>query len=91
MRRKLQDLVRKCNKIVDPIIYDHISKKRQGKKEDHEDLVDVLLTFHKDEDELSYGSQFSLAVDNIKAIVLVSKYGIQVLLMKHIKLTLSIC
>ncbi|KAJ8432800.1 hypothetical protein Cgig2_015593 [Carnegiea gigantea] len=70
MRRELQDLVRRCNKIVDPIIYDHISKKRQGKKEDHEDLVDVVLTFHKDQDELSYGSQFSLAIDNIKAILL---------------------
>ena len=79
MRRKLHDLVRRCNKIVDPIIYDHISKKRQGKKEDHEDLVDVLLKFHKDEDELSYGSQYSLAIDNIKAIVLVSKSAIKVL------------
>jgi len=91
MRRKLQDLVRRCNKIVDPIIYDHISKKRQGKKDDCEYLVDVLLTFHKDKDELSYGSQFSLAVDNIKAIVLVSKCAIKLLLIKHIKLALSIC
>ncbi|KAJ8427199.1 hypothetical protein Cgig2_011775 [Carnegiea gigantea] len=70
MRRKLQDLVRRSNMIVDSIIYDHISKKRQGKKEDHEDLVDVLLAFHKDKDEVSHGSQFSLAIDNIKAIFL---------------------
>ena len=91
MRRKLQDLVRRCYKIADPIIYDHISKKSQVKKEDHEDLVVVLFTLHKDKDELSYGSQFFLAVDNIKAILLVSKYANKVLLIKHIKLALSIC
>ncbi|KAJ8431983.1 hypothetical protein Cgig2_006480 [Carnegiea gigantea] len=45
MRRKLQDLVRRCYKIADPIIYDHISKKSQVKKEDHEDLVDQVLGF----------------------------------------------
>ena len=81
MRRKLQDLVRRCNQIVDPIIYDHISKKKQGKEEDCEDLVDVLLTFHRDKDEPSYDSQFSLAIDNIKAIVLVSGSGTKILLL----------
>ncbi|KAJ8440996.1 hypothetical protein Cgig2_021360 [Carnegiea gigantea] len=74
-RRKFEELVRRCNKIVDPIIQDHIAMKKQGRQEDHEDLVDqdlvdVLLTFHKDNDEPSYGSQFSLTMDNIKGIIL---------------------
>jgi len=81
--RKFQELVRRCNKIVDPIIQDHIAMKRQGRKKDHEDLVDVLLTFHKDTDEPSDGSQFSLTMDNIKAIVLVSESQ-KIFLIKHL-------
>nr|AZM65456.1 cytochrome P450 71D443-like protein [Sesuvium portulacastrum] len=67
MKRKLQDLVTRSDKILDPIIDDHISSKKQGKTE--EDLVDVLLKFHED-DLYHDDTHFSLTIQNIKAIVL---------------------
>ena len=69
MKKKLKELVQESNKILDPIIDEHKSKKRdQGKVE--EDLVDVLLNFHKD--NVANSHNLCLSTDNIKAVVLVS-------------------
>ncbi|XP_021747107.1 cytochrome P450 71D8-like [Chenopodium quinoa] len=66
MKGKLQGIVKRFDKLMDPIIKDHISTNRYG-KDQKEDLVDILLKFHKD--ELHLGTEFSLTTDSIKAIV----------------------
>uniref|UniRef100_A0A803M8U0 Cytochrome P450 n=2 Tax=Chenopodium quinoa TaxID=63459 RepID=A0A803M8U0_CHEQI len=67
MKKKLKELVQESNRILDPIIDEHKSKMRdQGKVE--EDLVDVLLNFHKD--SVANSHNFCLSTDNIKAVVL---------------------
>lgn len=68
LRRKLEKMVKESDRMLDPIIDEHISKKRQGRAE--EDLVDVLLKFHKDNLEDNTNSSFSLTTENIKAIIL---------------------
>lgn len=69
MRPKLERLHREAVKIMETIINEHkenrAKHKNDGKTE--EDLVDVLLKFHDRRD-----SEFSLAIDNIKAVILVS-------------------
>lgn len=65
MKRKLQEFVKRLDRIMDPVIEEHLCNKRQGKEEG--DLVDILSKFHKD--DLQHGSEFSLTTDNIKAIV----------------------
>ena len=68
MNRKLKSMVKKLDMLMDPIIEQHMHDKRQGKKDG--DLVDVLLTYYKDDQH--HADQFSLAKDNIKTIVFVS-------------------
>lgn len=68
MKKTLKEMVEESNRILDPIILEHKLILEQGKV-DLEDLVDVLLKFHKDDkhnDDLS----FSLTTNNIKAIIL---------------------
>ena len=62
-------MVKESDRILDPIIDEHFSKKKQGRPE--EDLVDVLLKFHKDTLQDDTNSSFSLTTENIKAIILV--------------------
>ncbi|KAL2906597.1 Cytochrome P450 71D10 [Bienertia sinuspersici] len=64
-KSKLQELVNRLDRIMDPIIEEHLHDKRQGKEEG--DLVDILLKFHKD--EIHHSKDFSLSTNNIKAIV----------------------
>ncbi|KAK9697381.1 hypothetical protein RND81_08G034300 [Saponaria officinalis] len=60
MKRKLEDLVKRADKLMNPIIEEHIRNMQKGENV-VQDLIDILLTFHKD---------FSVTIDNIKAIVL---------------------
>ncbi|KMT03416.1 hypothetical protein BVRB_8g191020 [Beta vulgaris subsp. vulgaris] len=66
MKKKFKELVEEANRILDPIIDEHKFKKKDAK--DHEDLVDVLLKFHKD--NVKDPHDFFLTTDNIKAVVL---------------------
>ncbi|XP_056694656.1 desmethyl-deoxy-podophyllotoxin synthase [Spinacia oleracea] len=68
MKRKFKELVRQSNRILDPIIEEHKSKKIDQCIGEEEDLVDVLLKFHKD--NVKTPQQFSLTADNIKTIIL---------------------
>ncbi|KAJ8429241.1 hypothetical protein Cgig2_026277 [Carnegiea gigantea] len=65
-RKKLQEMIKESDRMLDPIIKDHLSKKRQGKAE--EDLVDVLLRFQKENE--STNMPFSLTTNNIKSVIL---------------------
>ncbi|KAK9697384.1 hypothetical protein RND81_08G034600 [Saponaria officinalis] len=70
MKRKLEDLVKRADKLMNPIIEEHISNMQRGENV-VQDLIDILLTFHKgDCDSNRSTSDFSVTVDNIKAIVL---------------------
>ncbi|CAO2841642.1 unnamed protein product [Amaranthus hypochondriacus] len=70
-KRKFKELVQESNRILDPIIDDHRAKKRSGDQDQqHEDLVDVLLKFHKDNLKTHNNQEFSLSIDNMKAIIL---------------------
>lgn len=73
-KRKFKNLVEESNRILDPIIDEHKSnaKRDHGKGKDEEDLVDVLLKFHKDNVKPSQVKDFFLTTDNIKAVILVS-------------------
>ncbi|KAL2906622.1 Premnaspirodiene oxygenase [Bienertia sinuspersici] len=64
-KSKLQELVKTLDRIIDPIIEEHMHDKRQGKEVG--DLVDILLKFHKD--EIYHSKEFSLSTNNIKAII----------------------
>ena len=72
--RKLKEMVKDSDRMLDPIIEEHILKKRQGKT--GEGLVDVLLKFHKDnlEDDTDHDHSLSLTVNSIKAIILVRNH-----------------
>lgn len=73
MKRKLQELVKRLDMIMDPIIQEHLSNNKQTKgKEEGDDIVDILLKYHKD--NIQNTNQFSLTTDNIKAIVFVSSF-----------------
>uniref|UniRef100_A0A803M8T7 Cytochrome P450 n=2 Tax=Chenopodium quinoa TaxID=63459 RepID=A0A803M8T7_CHEQI len=67
MKGQLQDIVKRIDTLMDPIIEEHMAKKKQGIKDQDEDLIDVLLNFHKD--NLRLNTDFSLTTNNIKAIV----------------------
>lgn len=72
MRPKLERLHEKSDRIMENIFKEHKDKAttERGEDEAQEDLVDVLLKFHKD----NGGLEFSLTTDNIKAVILVSIY-----------------
>ncbi|KAL9224177.1 hypothetical protein vseg_000239 [Gypsophila vaccaria] len=73
MKRKLDSLVKRADKLMNPMIEEHIRNiQRGGENVVEQDLIDILLTFHKgDSDGLNQSStDFSLTIDNIKAIVL---------------------
>ncbi|KAJ8429248.1 hypothetical protein Cgig2_026284 [Carnegiea gigantea] len=65
-RKKLQEMIKESDRMLDPIIEEHIFNKRQGKAE--EDLVDVLLRFQKENE--SANMSFSLTTNNIKSVIL---------------------
>ncbi|XP_021718036.1 cytochrome P450 71D8-like [Chenopodium quinoa] len=69
MKRKLQDIVKRVDKIMDPIIEEHLCNKRLGQNEGDEDIVDILLQFHNDNLQ-HHTNEFSLTTDNIKAIII---------------------
>ncbi|CAO2830485.1 unnamed protein product [Amaranthus hypochondriacus] len=68
MKRKLQKIVMRIDRLMDPIIEDHKSTKRHYN--DQQDLVDVLLKFHKHDHDQLHDNDFNLTSNNIKAIVL---------------------
>ncbi|KAJ8429252.1 hypothetical protein Cgig2_026288 [Carnegiea gigantea] len=61
------EMVVESDRMLDPIIEEHISKKTEATTED---LVDVLLKFQKDELDDDTSRPFSLTRNNIKAIIL---------------------
>ena len=67
LRKKLEEMIKESDRMLDPIIEEHASKKRQGEAE--EDLVDVLLRFQKENDNANMS--FSLTTNNIKSVILV--------------------
>ncbi|XP_074271867.1 cytochrome P450 71D8-like [Silene latifolia] len=67
MKRRLLEIVKRSDQIMDPIIKDHMSIQRQDQNADY-DMVDVLLRFHKDNPRRT--TDFALSTDNIKAIIL---------------------
>lgn len=70
MKKTIKEMVEESNRILDPIIQEHKSNmKQQGNVDHQEDLVDVLLKFHKED---PHNTDFSLTNNNIKAIILVS-------------------
>lgn len=75
MKKKFKKLVEQTNRILDPIIEEHMTKKKDRGNNDNddynEDLVDVLLKFHKDNAQPT--QEFSLSTDNVKAVLLVSQ------------------
>ncbi|XP_021861910.2 desmethyl-deoxy-podophyllotoxin synthase-like [Spinacia oleracea] len=72
MKKKFKKLVEQTNRILDPIIEEHMTKKKDRGNNDNddynEDLVDVLLKFHKDNAQPT--QEFSLSTDNVKAVLL---------------------
>ncbi|KNA07448.1 hypothetical protein SOVF_171790, partial [Spinacia oleracea] len=67
-KKKFKELVCESNRILDPIIDEHKSKNSDQDHQVEEDLVDVLLKFHKD--NVKSPQDFCLSTDNIKAVVL---------------------
>ena len=70
--RKLKEMVKDSNRMLDPIIEEHMSRMTQGKTV--EGLVDVLLKFHKDNLDDDTNHSFSLTLSSIKAIILVRNH-----------------
>ncbi|XP_021747105.1 cytochrome P450 71D10-like [Chenopodium quinoa] len=68
MKKKFKDLVQESNRLLDPVIEEHKSNKKNNQGKQEEDLIDVLLNFHKDNVKTSH--DFCLSTDNIKAIAL---------------------
>ncbi|KAL9224179.1 hypothetical protein vseg_000241 [Gypsophila vaccaria] len=68
MKRKLEDLVKRADKLMDPIIEEHMRDTPREENLVQQDLIDILLTFHKSDQRST--TDFSLTIDNIKAIVL---------------------
>lgn len=66
LKKSVKKIVDESNRILDPIIQEHKSNMIQGKV-DQEDLVDVLLKFHKEDPN---NNDFSLTNNNIKGIIL---------------------
>nr|QNN89144.1 cytochrome P450 [Achyranthes bidentata] len=63
---KFQKFTKESDRILDPIIADHLCKKKLGKEE--EDLIDVLLKHHQD--HVQNPDDFSLSTSNIKGVIL---------------------
>lgn len=95
MKGKLERIVKRFDTLMDPIIKEHMSKKRLGNnkvQDEEEDLVDVLLKFHKGNLHDHTSTEFSLTTDNIKAIVFVSSFFFTIYsLHHHIIIHASIC
>ncbi|KAL9224178.1 hypothetical protein vseg_000240 [Gypsophila vaccaria] len=72
MKRKLHDLSKRADKLMNPMIEEHIRNLQTGQNAPEPDLIDILLTFHKGEtdDSNQSNTDFSLTVDDIKALVL---------------------
>lgn len=66
MKSRVKNTFRRFDQLFDQIITEHLKPDR--KKEEQKDLVDVLLDIQKDG-----SADMPLTVDNIKAIILVSK------------------
>ncbi|KAK9697388.1 hypothetical protein RND81_08G035000 [Saponaria officinalis] len=71
LKRKLENLVKRADNLMNPIIEEHISNMQRGENVVVQDLIDILLTFHKGDCDLNQNTSrdFSLTIDNIKAIV----------------------
>ncbi|GFZ11985.1 hypothetical protein Acr_23g0003700 [Actinidia rufa] len=65
MKSRLQDTFRRFDQFFDEVIKEHLNPMRE--KEEHKDLVDVLLEIQKNGD-----AEMPLTMDNVKAIILVS-------------------
>ncbi|KAL6973074.1 hypothetical protein U1Q18_027248 [Sarracenia purpurea var. burkii] len=63
MKSKLQNTSKRFDELFDEVIKEHLNPERE--KEEHKDLVDVLLEIQKDED-----AEMTLTMDNVKAIIL---------------------
>ncbi|XP_024170117.1 cytochrome P450 71AP13 [Rosa chinensis] len=63
MKSRLQDTFGRFDKLFDQILTEHLNPKRE--KEEHKDLVDVLLEIQKEET-----ADMPLTMDNVKAIIL---------------------
>ncbi|XP_021750218.1 cytochrome P450 71D9-like, partial [Chenopodium quinoa] len=65
LKGQLQGIVKRIDNLMDPIIEENMSNKKQGIED--EDVIGALLKFHKDNVRLN--TDFSLTTNNIKAIV----------------------
>ncbi|KAH9604504.1 hypothetical protein KSS87_005408 [Heliosperma pusillum] len=63
---KFQKFTKESDRILDPIINEHIQRMKQGEEEG--DMVDVLLKYHKD--NVTESTDFSMTTDNIKGVIL---------------------
>ncbi|XP_034215493.1 cytochrome P450 71A1-like [Prunus dulcis] len=63
MKSRLQETFRRFDELFDQMVTDHLNPKRE--KEEHKDLVDVLLDIQKKE-----STEMPLTMDNVKAIIL---------------------
>lgn len=64
MKSRLQNTFRRFDRFFDEVIEEHLKPGRE--KEEHKDLVDVLLEIQKEGD-----AEMTLTMDNVKAIILV--------------------
>ncbi|KAE9453306.1 hypothetical protein C3L33_14792, partial [Rhododendron williamsianum] len=63
MKSRLQNTFRRFDRFFDEVIEEHLNPERD--KEEHRDLVDVLLEIQEKGD-----SEMTLTMDNVKAIIL---------------------
>ncbi|XP_058193830.1 cytochrome P450 71AP13-like [Rhododendron vialii] len=63
MKSRLQNTFRRFDRFFDEVIEEHLNPERE--KEEHKDLVDVLLEIQEKGD-----SEMTLTMDNVKAIIL---------------------
>lgn len=63
MKSRLQNTFQRFDRFFDEVIKEHLNPKRE--KEEHKDLVDVLLEIQKTGD-----AEMTLTLDNVKAIIL---------------------
>ncbi|WCJ33056.1 cytochrome P450 family 71 subfamily B polypeptide 4 [Euphorbia peplus] len=70
LKAKMERIHNQADEILEAIIQDHKARKQEDDDE-HDDLVDVLLRFQ----DKGNPDQFSLNMDNIKAVILVCHLG----------------
>lgn len=71
LRRKLEEMIKSSDRMLHPIIEEHLSKKKREASITDEDLVDVLMKFHNDSpNDDSNHLPFSLTINNIKSVIL---------------------